>query len=29
MRIKYFTDTDTVLIEFTDADVAETREITN
>ena len=28
MRIRYFADTDTALIEFTDAPVAETREIT-
>lgn len=27
MRIKYFSDTDTALVEFSDADVAETREI--
>jgi uncharacterized protein YuzE len=28
MRIRYFADTDTALIEFTDAPVAETKEIT-
>ncbi len=28
MRIRYFAETDTALIEFTDAPVAETREIT-
>jgi uncharacterized protein YuzE len=27
MRIKYFSDTDTALLEFTDNQVAETREI--
>lgn len=27
MRIKYFTDTDTALIEFTDEPVEETREL--
>jgi len=27
MRVKYFSDTDTALIEFTDNQVAETREI--
>jgi len=27
MRVKYFSDTDTALIEFTDKEVAETREI--
>jgi len=27
MRLKYFSDTDTALVEFTDRDVAETREI--
>ena len=27
MRIKYFPDTDTALIEFTDKEVSETREI--
>jgi len=27
MRIKYFGDTDTALIEFTDREVSETREI--
>lgn len=27
MRVKYFSDTDTALVEFTDRDVAETREI--
>ena len=27
MRIKYFEDTDTALVEFTDREVAETREI--
>lgn len=28
MRVKYFPDTDTALMEFTDNEVAETREIT-
>ena len=28
MRIRYFSDTDTALIEFADAPVAETKEIT-
>jgi len=28
MRIKYFSDTDTALVEFSDLDVAETKEIT-
>lgn len=28
MKIRYFPDTDTVLIEFSDAPVAETKEIT-
>jgi uncharacterized protein YuzE len=28
MRIRYFADTDTALIEFSDAPVVETREIT-
>jgi len=28
MKIRYFADTDTALIEFTDAPVAETKEIT-
>lgn len=28
MKIRYFSDTDTVLIEFSDAPVVETREIT-
>ena len=28
MRIRYFTDTDTALIEFSDAPVIETKEIT-
>ena len=27
MNVKYFSDTDTALLEFSDADVAETREI--
>ena len=27
MRIKYFSDTDTALVEFSDLDVAETKEI--
>ena len=27
MRIKYFTDTDTVLVEFSDHQVAQTKEI--
>ncbi|MGO9123698.1 MAG: DUF2283 domain-containing protein [Syntrophobacteraceae bacterium] len=27
MRVKYFSDTDTALVEFTDHEVAETREI--
>lgn len=27
MRVKYFPDTDTALVEFTDHEVAETREI--
>ncbi|MCK8604163.1 DUF2283 domain-containing protein [Desulfoferrobacter suflitae] len=27
MRVKYFSDTDTALVEFTDNEVAETREI--
>ncbi len=27
MKVKYFTDTDTALLEFTDNEVAETREI--
>ena len=27
MRVKYFQDTDTALMEFTDNEVAETREI--
>lgn len=27
MRVKYFLDTDTALVEFTDNDVAETKEI--
>ncbi len=27
MKVKYFTDTDTALVEFTDNEVAETREI--
>ncbi len=27
MRIKYFLDTDTALVEFSDLDVAETKEI--
>jgi len=27
MRVKYFSDTDTALVEFTDAEVAETKEI--
>ena len=27
MRVKYFPDTDTALVEFTDNDVVETREI--
>jgi len=27
MKIKYFSDTDTVLMEFSDAEVVETREI--
>jgi len=27
MKIKYFTDTDTVLVEFSDSDVAQTKEI--
>jgi len=27
MRVKYFPDTDTALMEFTDNEVAETREI--
>ena len=27
MRIRYFTDTDTLLIEFRDAPVAETRDL--
>ena len=28
MKIRYFTDTDTALIEFSDAPVADTKEIT-
>ena len=28
MKIRYFSDTDTALIEFSDAPVAETKEIT-
>jgi len=27
MRVKYFSDTDTALVEFTDNEVAETKEI--
>jgi uncharacterized protein YuzE len=27
MRVKYFADTDTALVEFTDNEVAETKEI--
>ncbi len=27
MKIKYFRDTDTALLEFSDADVTETREV--
>lgn len=27
MKVKYFSDTDTALVEFTDNDVAETKEI--
>jgi len=27
MRVKYFSDTDTALVEFTDREVAETKEI--
>jgi len=27
MRVKYFSDTDTALVEFTDHEVAETKEI--
>ena len=27
MRVKYFTDTDTALVEFTDNEVKETKEI--
>lgn len=27
MRVKYFSDTDTALVEFSDNDVAETKEI--
>ena len=27
MRVKFFSDTDTALVEFTDHEVAETREI--
>jgi uncharacterized protein YuzE len=27
MKVKYFTDTDTALVEFTNNEVAETREI--
>ncbi len=27
MKVKYFADTDTALVEFTDNDVSETREI--
>ena len=27
MRVKYFPDTDTALMEFTDSEVAETKEI--
>jgi uncharacterized protein YuzE len=27
MRVKYFSDTDTVLVEFTDNEVTETKEI--
>lgn len=27
MKVKYFADTDTALVEFTDNEVAETREI--
>ena len=27
MKIKYFRDTDTALLEFSDAEVAETREV--
>ncbi len=27
MRVKYFSDTDTALVEFTDREVVETREI--
>jgi len=27
MKIKYFSDTDTALLEFSDAEVVETREI--
>jgi len=29
MKIKYFTDTDTALLEFTSSPVAETREISD
>ena len=28
MKVKYFSDTDTALVEFTDKEVYETREIT-
>jgi uncharacterized protein YuzE len=28
MRVKYFADTDTALVEFTDNEVVDTREIT-
>jgi uncharacterized protein YuzE len=28
MRVKYFPDTDTALVEFTDNEVVDTREIT-
>lgn len=27
MRVKYFSDTDTALVEFTDNEIAETKEI--
>ncbi len=27
MKVKYFSDTDTALIEFTDREIAETREL--
>ena len=27
MKVKYFSDTDTALVEFTDNDIAETKEI--